>query len=73
MDLPIVSRSNDVEYVRRLRDWLQEGTDKGTLDLAYCCIQKQVDFYYLVRDGEAFERWLHLGVRQRPKDCVLSC
>lgn len=66
--MSFVRHCDKVEDVRQLNHWLQMGTDTGTLDLAYCCLCKQFDSYYLVRHAEEYQQELDLELRQWTKD-----
>lgn len=48
---------------------MQKDTDTGPLNLTYCCLQKSLGNYYLVRDTEEFERDLNLEMHEKTKDC----
>lgn len=54
-DMLFVHPSDDVEYVRRLSDLWQKGTDTGTIDLACCCLCKPFECYYLLPHTEEYE------------------
>lgn len=48
----------------QLSNWLQKGTNTGTLDMACCCLGKPFDSYYFVRNTVEFERELDLEEHQ---------
>lgn len=63
----MLRQSDKVGYKRRLSDWLQRGTNTGTLDLPCCFLREPFHSYYLLQDAEEFERELNSEVSQRTK------
>lgn len=68
VDMPLVRHIDEVECVRQVSNWLQNGTETRTLDLACCCLHKQFDRYCVVRDAEEYKLDLELEVHRRTKD-----
>lgn len=68
VDMPFVCYSDEVEYLRRLSDWLQKVSNSEKLDFACCCLRKPFYSYYLVQDAEEYVRKLDLEAQQRMKD-----
>lgn len=60
MDIQLVLRSLKVEYLRRLSDWLQKGTNMEMLDLPFRGLRKPLNGYYLVRYAKEFDQELDM-------------
>lgn len=65
--IPFERYSDKVLYVCRLSNWLQDGTDTGTMDLACCCLHKSFDIYYLLQGAVKYDCVLDQEVRQSTK------
>lgn len=67
-NMPCIRHRDELKYAHRLSNWLQKGTNTGTLDFACCCLRQPFDSYYLVREFEEYDPELDLEVRQRTKN-----
>lgn len=55
VNMPFTRHSDEMEYVRRLSNWGQKGTDTRTLDLTRCSLRKPLESYHLVQDPEEYK------------------